>query len=150
MFKIQATTTLVRCRNTSVFPERLKTRKTCITKAKPRNTWAKVDLGTWVNLTVWKSKNLKLDKKWAGTTLHPRIFLLNISDLWYHTVSNLYTMLQKLSKCEVKTWLWCNLINTVTQILHEMAFWWIHTVQKCYLCRFSRFWILILVNLSNF
>ena len=39
---------------------------------------------------------------------------------------------------------------TATQILCEIKFWWIQTVQKCYIYQFWRFWILILVNLSNF
>ena len=41
------------------------------------------------------------------------------------------TMLQKLSKCEVKAWLCLNLI-----ILPPLWFWWIQTVQKCHFWQF--------------
>jgi len=33
--------------------------------------------------------------------------------------------------------------HTVTQILREIKFWRIHTVQKCHFSQFKRFWILI-------
>ena len=44
---------------------------------------------------------------------------------------NPYTMLQKLSKCEVKTLLKFDHF-TATQILCEIKFWQIQTVQKCH------------------
>ena len=40
------------------------------------------------------------------------------------------TMLQKLSKCEVKAWLCWKLI--ITQILREIKFWWIQVVKECH------------------
>ena len=61
-----------------------------------------------------------------------------------------HTMLQKLSKCEVKAWLCWIWSFTVASILREITFWRIQTVQKCHSWQFCRFWILILVNLSHF
>ena len=59
--------------------------------------------------------------------------------LAYHggSLGKFYTMLQKLSKCEIKARLFfkfCNL--TVTQILREIKFWRIQTVQKCHFWQF--------------
>ena len=42
-----------------------KTWKTRITRAKTRNTWAKVELDTCLNSTVWNSMKLELHSKWA-------------------------------------------------------------------------------------
>ena len=65
-------------------------------------------------------------------------------------VSLYFTMLQKLSKCEVKAWLLKFENLTVTQILREIKFRQIQTVQKCNFGNFrdSEFWFL--VNLSIF
>ena len=55
----------------------------------------------------------------------------NNSKVWY------CTMLQKLSKCEVKAWLWRNSI-ILPSLQFYLKFWRIQTVQKCH---FWTIWI---------
>ena len=46
------------------------------------------------------------------------------------------TMLQKLSKCGVKAWLFLKYNFTTTQNLREIKFWRIQTVQTCHFWQF--------------
>ena len=61
--KLENSTSFNPQNSNSAKPELKNTWKTHITRAKTRNTWAKVEIDTYFNLKVWNS--MKLDIKWA-------------------------------------------------------------------------------------
>ena len=83
-----------------------------------------------------------LSVKFIHKTVRIKFSASHVSYVFANTNVGL-TMLQKLSKCEVKAWLLKFDDFTTTLILREIKFWWILTVQKCHFWQFQRLWILV-------
>ena len=97
-------------------------------------------------VTVWKFKIF------LSQIFYVKLLLIISESQSNYQIGNYCTMLQKLSKCEVKAWLcWNLIILPPLRILRVIKFWCIQMVQKCYFWQFrdSELWNLVYLALEH-